>query len=309
MYDVDGNGTLDEEELQLMLTQLAVPASTEEFDRAIEWVDKDGNGVLDPKEFIVLYMYLETGAFPAGHQPPEDFWDGIETTWHNADGNALDVDHDDMPDGAVMQQKFSKAEAAKRALTKAALHGSNMYKLYVAGNSTHHVLARRILAREAKMAAAAQARLQFRFHSPPRIVCPACDETFTFYAMLEEHVGWSACVCPVKGNKIRSMALRYGLRKPARVWRAPENEEETMMPERFRMFAEHRVKVEREYEGRKGQGRVADPRPKLFGRSGEDGAGAGGDADDDGFGDVDDDDLATTDDDDDDDYDEDADEY
>lgn len=51
-----------------------------------------------------------------------------------------------------------------------------------------------------------QERLQFRFQTPPRVVCPACDTVFVFYAQLEQHLDWSHRTCPVKHNKVKGVS-------------------------------------------------------------------------------------------------------
>jgi hypothetical protein len=168
LFDTDGSGFLDQQELEFVLEQLSVPASQAEFERAVEWVDKDNTGTLNVDEFIVLFTFLESGAFPAGHEPPDDWWEGIETTWYNPSGDALDEamevdgarepgsgDAEGSPVGGRRMNRTA-VQNAVRSVTKLAMQGVGYWKLFVAQNSAHHYLARRVLTREAMLASAAQ---------------------------------------------------------------------------------------------------------------------------------------------------------
>lgn len=161
LYDVDESGYLDENELHLLLKHMAVPATEEEFVRAVEWADKDGSGHLNVDEFIVLFCYLESGAFPAGYEPPADWWEGIEVGWQSSGGASLEEETPSSPDAAggaspVRKQERSFADNAKRTAAKLGMQGANLFSYIFTQNSTHHFLARRVLTRQARIAAAEQ---------------------------------------------------------------------------------------------------------------------------------------------------------
>lgn len=165
LYDVDYSGYLDEDELRVLLRHMAIPAGEEEFVRAVEWADKDSSGHLNVDEFIVLFTFLESGAFPAGHEPPADWWEGIETTWFNPDASNIRDTGDEASSPvvgtasgspAVRQQTRTFADSAKRTVTKLGMQGTNLVSYLLTQNSTHHILARRVLTRQARLAAAEQ---------------------------------------------------------------------------------------------------------------------------------------------------------
>jgi hypothetical protein len=217
LFDEDRSGTLDMDELKGMLRQMLVPMSRVEFARAVEWVDADESGVLDVEEFIVLFCFLESGMFPAGHEPPEEWWEGLQRPVARRDGDDddddkdegedLDEDEDEDEDGNAALGAYSPAgetgdegegearegeaglstaplaaaatvaaaagspgsggsparrvqrsgaQKVGRSLAKAAMQTSDAWKLFVTRQSVHHYLARRVLTREACIAAGKQ---------------------------------------------------------------------------------------------------------------------------------------------------------
>ena len=54
MFDRDGNGKIDDEELMSIMHTLGVEASKEEVGELLRSADKDGNGTIDITEFITL---------------------------------------------------------------------------------------------------------------------------------------------------------------------------------------------------------------------------------------------------------------
>lgn len=280
LYDADGSGDLDVDELRVLLKHMNVPTSKEELDRAVEWADRDGNGPgngrLNVAEFIVLYSYLESGAFPAGHEPPADWWEGIAIaapvplaaalTPYTGTGAGPGGGADTVPSAsaAATQKARTFADRTKRTATKLGMQGLNFVAYVVSQQSTHHFLARKVLTKQARKAAADQERIQFRWNCPPRVSCPACDQVFVFYSELEEHLGGTKRTCPVLRVRVLSQAVRYGMdanfferRKPAPT---PE-----LVPEEYRLFAEHRVTLAREEAAPKPrrQGHTKSPDPLI----------------------------------------------
>ena len=207
LFDTDSSGTLDQEELHLMLRQLAVPVTEEQYDRVIEFVDKDNTGTLNVDEFIVLFYFLETGGFPLGHEPPEEFWDAFNARPEDDDNlddkpaaeeeeEDDDDDDDDVKSGAAAtaargaaataggsapgsssaspprRLQRTKVQNAVRRVRKVAMQGADLYNLFITQKSIHHFLARKLLTREARIAAAAQVRTLIR--------AKACATTWWF---------------------------------------------------------------------------------------------------------------------------------
>lgn len=55
IYDSDGSGSIDSEELRLMLIDLCVPVDNNELNRLVHQLDQDGSGGIDFEEFIDWY--------------------------------------------------------------------------------------------------------------------------------------------------------------------------------------------------------------------------------------------------------------
>ena len=52
MFDRDGNGTIDREELRDVMQQLGEKLSEEDIEEMIQDADQNGDGVIDYKEFV-----------------------------------------------------------------------------------------------------------------------------------------------------------------------------------------------------------------------------------------------------------------
>lgn len=62
MFDKDGDGTIDSEELESVLQVLGLNPTKEELGILLDSVDTDGNGVIDFDEFVdVMKGYLHNG--------------------------------------------------------------------------------------------------------------------------------------------------------------------------------------------------------------------------------------------------------
>ena len=55
MFDRDGNGLIDRDELQQVMRQLGEKLSDDEIEEMIQEADKNGDGMIDYKEFVA-YM-------------------------------------------------------------------------------------------------------------------------------------------------------------------------------------------------------------------------------------------------------------
>ena len=51
MFDKDGSGTIDTNELQLAMQALGIPTTRKEIVNFMEMADKDGSGTIEPDEF------------------------------------------------------------------------------------------------------------------------------------------------------------------------------------------------------------------------------------------------------------------
>ena len=167
LYDTDNSGYLDENELRKLLKHMAVPATEDEFMRAVEWADKDHSGHLNVEEFIVLFSFLESGTFPPGHEPPDEWWADVPSTWRNGDAAAAAAGVGDSDDDggspmspAARKQVRSKMDVARRAAVKLGMQGMDFLSYMTSQSSSHHFLARKVLTRQARIAAAIQVRPQ-----------------------------------------------------------------------------------------------------------------------------------------------------
>ena len=96
MFDTDGSGDIDAEELYNLLRQLAVPITRAQAKDVIETLDSDGNGTLDFQEFTDWFLALGAGS------------DEVE----DADGES--VAEDDLSEGSFDQGSERKAQATSR---------------------------------------------------------------------------------------------------------------------------------------------------------------------------------------------------
>ena len=52
MFDMDGNGTIDRDELRNVMKQLGEKLSEEDIEEMIQEADKNGDGLIDYDEFV-----------------------------------------------------------------------------------------------------------------------------------------------------------------------------------------------------------------------------------------------------------------
>ena len=52
MFDRDGNGMIDRDELKVVMKQLGEKLSEEDIEEMIQAADKNGDGMIDYQEFI-----------------------------------------------------------------------------------------------------------------------------------------------------------------------------------------------------------------------------------------------------------------
>ena len=52
MFDVDGSGDIDKDEMYGAMNAIGLRSTREEVDKLIDDIDEDGNGVIDFEEFV-----------------------------------------------------------------------------------------------------------------------------------------------------------------------------------------------------------------------------------------------------------------
>ena len=57
MFDLDGSGTIDKEELKAILHNFGLKPTATELDEIVADIDKDGDGEIDYTEFLRLMAY------------------------------------------------------------------------------------------------------------------------------------------------------------------------------------------------------------------------------------------------------------
>ena len=62
MYDRDGSGSIDKNELQALAARLGGPLTSSEADRWMAQLDKDGSGAIEKNEFIEFWTKRHPGA-------------------------------------------------------------------------------------------------------------------------------------------------------------------------------------------------------------------------------------------------------
>ena len=93
MIDTDKGGTIDYEELALVLRKLGSDPSEDELNALIKQVDADGNGVIDFQEYLQLLLILKN--------------DGIPSLFKDVLADVIDVVPDDFdPNKMIPSLKF-----------------------------------------------------------------------------------------------------------------------------------------------------------------------------------------------------------
>jgi len=78
MFDKDGGGSIDAEELESLLHSLGKFPSTEEVEKLLLMVDADGSGEVDFEEFLELLIMLENSGGGHSEQQLRDWFSKID---------------------------------------------------------------------------------------------------------------------------------------------------------------------------------------------------------------------------------------
>ena len=195
LYDVDGSGGLDPEELAGLLQALAIPFTEDGLLSVMQTVSNEEDFAVGLRDFVFLFPFIEKGNLPTPQQllqagytlsesplPLEAMADsrqasGNPTPRSEASGSST------QPSARASTGKTKSSNKLfgklKRTVTKMKMKSQNFVNRFTR-QSPSHILAGRKLEHEQQVSAAARALDAFRQRLPPPYECSRCRAVFCF---------------------------------------------------------------------------------------------------------------------------------